>query len=344
MCYNILPITLLLWLWPGFILAQEVIELQNPSLEGRPSTGKVPPGWYFCGSKKGNVPDLHPGNFFQVDKQPRAGKSYVGLVALPTGNKGAIGQLLSQPMVAGQCYELSLFAARASDYVAALPTTREPINFNQPLMLELYGSTEACTNTQLLAVAGPVLYPDWILYRFQFQPANHFTHLMIRVNYQTTDKNYPGNVLLDQISALFPIDCQSSKHLVTPDTLQTVPIGSKQAWVAYVKSNAGCLEFAAGTPHLKKAAYYWQDSQFLLYGNVYLHSLALAMKYFPDQILEIVIKGESSKVRRNRKQQIRKAWKELGVSGKQVQIRTSKRKKTISRNWIENQWVRVRLK
>jgi len=331
-----------LFLWAS-LNAQSVIGLENPSLEGRPAPAKVPAGWYFCGDRKGNIPDLHPDQIFQVATRPRKGKSYVGLVARPSGNTGAIGQRLEQALEPGQCYELSFFAARASDYIASLSTTREPVNFNQPLTLRLLAGNEACQAQQILDETRLVRYPDWSLFTFQFKAQQAFRHIWIQAGYQSEKGFYPGNVLIDDLSALFPIDCETRSYLFVPDTLNPAPIQSQEAWADYIQDQVECLEFEAGRETLTRHPYYWQDSQKLLYGNAALHGLALALKYFPERVLEIRLKGSSRRIRKGRKRELKHAWEAFGLDLRQIRLRTTRIEQRSSQSWVDTPWLRARL-
>ncbi len=336
-------LSLVAFLFWASLNAQSVIGLENPSLEGKPAPAKVPSGWYFCGDKKGNIPDLHPDQIFQVTTLPRKGRSYTGLVARPNGNTGAIGQRLGEPLVPGQCYELSFFAARASDYIASLSTTRESINFNQPLTLRLLAGNEACRAEQILDETQLVRYPDWSLFTFQFRAKQAFRHIWIQVGYQSGKGYYPGNILIDDLSALFPIDCESHAYLFVPDTLHPAPIQSQEAWSAYIQDKVECLEFDQESESLARHPYYWQDSQKLLYGNVALHSLAIALKYFPERVLEIRLKGNSRRVRKGRKRELKRAWKAFGQDLRQIQVRTTRRSAFSPQSWVDTPWLRARL-
>lgn len=120
---GIIPITkglivLLLTLYHTFLFSQLRVDLENPSFEDTSSLGKVPKGWFNIGFIGETPPDIHPKakNSFQVSQPPRAGKTYIGLVTRDNKTWGSIGQTLSIPIVADQCYRFQLSLARSNNY------------------------------------------------------------------------------------------------------------------------------------------------------------------------------------------------------------------------------------
>jgi hypothetical protein len=73
--------------------AQQVIELNNPSFEDKPSSGKTPRGWENWGFQNQSEVDIQPGQF-DVMYKTYHGKTYVGMVVRDDNTYESIGQNL----------------------------------------------------------------------------------------------------------------------------------------------------------------------------------------------------------------------------------------------------------
>ncbi|HEY0272977.1 MAG TPA: SprB repeat-containing protein, partial [Chitinophaga sp.] len=89
------------------------IYLQNPSLEGPPAIGKVPPGWNECG----NTPDTQPQQvvYCGITLPASAGKTYAGLLCTTYLEEG-LSQQLATPLKAGVTYTISFDMAYPTYY------------------------------------------------------------------------------------------------------------------------------------------------------------------------------------------------------------------------------------
>jgi|SRR5690606_2770898 len=101
---------------------QDTIRLKNSSFEGEPQQGDkfhstqiedwvdCAPYYNFNGE---SPPDIHPNGIWGNNLKAQDGKTYLGMVARDNDTYEAISQVLSEPLIAGKCYTLSVYLARA---------------------------------------------------------------------------------------------------------------------------------------------------------------------------------------------------------------------------------------
>ena len=130
-------LSMLCFLATTSMLFSQKIQLRNSSFEGAPQHSTTPKGWYDCGQNDESPPDIQPG-WFKVTKAAADQKTYIGLVTRDNDTWEGIGQRLSAPMKAGQCYNFSISLARAEKYVSLTKTTRVEENFNKPIRLRVW--------------------------------------------------------------------------------------------------------------------------------------------------------------------------------------------------------------
>jgi hypothetical protein len=216
--------TLLVFLW-GFQLTtagQSAIFLVNPSFEGRPRYASLPQGWKNCAFNTESPPDLHPvvqGNYGVVQK-PFDGKTYIGLVVRDNGSTESLGQMLPQPLVAGQCYTFSLYLCRSNHLQSKSRRTGTAADYNSPISLKIWGGISPCGQKELLAVSPVIADEDWKKYDFQLHPKDSLTWLSFEASYDhNPGEPYNGNILLDQASPILPANCNTGDLLINTDTL-----------------------------------------------------------------------------------------------------------------------------
>lgn len=202
--------------------SQEALFFKNPSFEGTSGYATVPPGWGNCAFNNETPPDIYPvkDGFFRVHQQPKNGATYIGLVGRDYGRTESIGQKLLTPLQAGQCYEFSAWLSKSDSLLALHRHTRKRTNFNQPLVLAIWGGISPCGKKQLLAVSPIVDHLDWKKYRFQIYPKENCTHISFAANFSDKIKEtYNGNILIDHLSPIVPMDCQTKKLLIDTSNL-----------------------------------------------------------------------------------------------------------------------------
>jgi hypothetical protein len=166
------------------------IHLQNPSLEGTPRENNTPAKWQACGYY--STPDMLPGAW-GVSMAAKDGKTYVGLTARDDNSYEAMGQMLTEPLRAGQCYSMGIDLARSDAYAS----------YNRPIRLRVWGGKTACEKTQLLASSPTVANGTWKHYTLYFFPKKDVQFLTLEAFYADgTVKPYRGNILLDHIGTI----------------------------------------------------------------------------------------------------------------------------------------------
>jgi hypothetical protein len=168
------------------------VQLQNPSFEGVPHESSTPPKWQACGYF--STPDILPG-LWGVSLAPSNGKSFVGLTARDDNSFEAMGQQLTQPLKANECYSMSIDLARSDAYAS----------YNKPIRLRIWGGNSACERLQLLAVSPTISSSSWHKYTLYFFPKKDYRFVIFEANYANGAKvAYRGNILLDNASAITP--------------------------------------------------------------------------------------------------------------------------------------------
>jgi hypothetical protein len=166
------------------------IRLANASFEGQPQDAATPVGWMPCDVT--STPDILPG-FWGVHHRPKDGNTYIGLITRDDGSRENIGQRLSVPMKKGECYVFSLSLARSNTYAG----------YKMPLMLRVWGGTNACGRDQLLCESALIKHTDWRRYTFSFLAKNPYDYIMLEATYAKGALfYYKGNVLLDDLSSI----------------------------------------------------------------------------------------------------------------------------------------------
>lgn len=195
-----------------------VINLTNPSFEDIPRSGQKggtgPQGWYDCGPQTESAPDIQPG-FFGVLKAPSNGSSYVGLVVRDNETYESIAQRLSQPLVAGSCYEWNLDLSRSDEYQS--PTNNSggaQVSFASAVQVRIWGGNGFCDRQELLYTTPYVVNTRWMGYLIPLKPKKGNWSFIIIEAYFKTPMLFPynGNVLVDNASSIKQISCNEKKE------------------------------------------------------------------------------------------------------------------------------------
>lgn len=189
------------------------IFLRNPSFEDMPRNSAPPKGWSNCGFPGESPPDVHPDPQFEfrVSKPAQDGNTYLGMVTRENETYESVGQQLTQPFLAGQCYAFGLQLARSEVYLSRSRKTNQPSNYVTPIKLMVYGGYSNCDRRQLLGESNLVNNYSWEEYRFKLKPEEDFTHIVFVAYYkQPSMFPYNGNILLDNAQPLRPIACDES--------------------------------------------------------------------------------------------------------------------------------------
>lgn len=192
------------------------ILLNNPSFEGRRSQGIPPSGWFDCGFVNETPPDVQPG-FFSVTRSASEGSTYLGMVVRDNETWESVGQRLSMALIRNHCYELSIDLCHSESYWSISKRTNEKVNFDEPVMMRIWGGYRYCDRVEQLAEAGPINHPEWRNYTLQMRPLmGNYTHIIIEAYYKPrTNFAYNGNLLLDNLSYIRELPCPAPPPVPT---------------------------------------------------------------------------------------------------------------------------------
>ncbi len=219
----------LLSLAPLYLGAQgDVIHFVNPSFEDLPKSGDAPVGWYDCGKTGETPPDVQPG-FYSVNKPPKHGDTYLGLVVRDNDTWEAVAQRLSKPIAVNHCYDFTVDICRSEIYVSASKTTGQQANYTRPCRLLIWGGYGFCDKKELLYQSAEVTHDRWLTTPVRLAPKNgSYTHLLFEAYYmQPTLFAYNGNILLDNLTPIQELDCNPVAMTGTPKPTSSGTAGSR---------------------------------------------------------------------------------------------------------------------
>lgn len=202
---------------------EETIFLTNPSFEDIPRHSTAPRGWLNCGPDSESEVDIHPTGTFSVVKRPHDGNTYLGMVVRDNDTWESVAQPLNSPMVAGSCYEFSIFLSRSETYISVSKLTDERANYNTAAKLRIYGGSGGCERGEMLAETNLIIHTRWIEYNFKLEPKENFSHIIFEAFYNTpTLFPYNGNLLLDNASNLKLVPCEE-EEIIAEETPNDTP-------------------------------------------------------------------------------------------------------------------------
>ncbi|MDX1939491.1 MAG: hypothetical protein SFU99_03010 [Saprospiraceae bacterium] len=263
------------------ITQPEPILLQNPSFEGTPGFSRLPYGWFYCGEMGESPPDVHPSGNFGVEQAPQHGSTYIGMVVRDNNTQEGVSQWLNEPLITGQCYEFSLYAARSPRYQSVSRTTWQPTNFDKPVRLLIWAGFYNCEKVELLATTSLIEHTDWQHYIFQIQGSQAYNRLLIEAQYAEGEMPYCGNVLIDHASPLLPIDCNNHQLLAPIETFHIkAPINiieSKDIITRLIEK----VHFSEIDQRPEQHLFFLPSGE-LQQCNRYLYNIAQIVQRFPD--------------------------------------------------------------
>ncbi len=191
----------------------QTVVLKNASFENAPGASKYPDFWDACTEGKAEVnPDVQPGSF-GVQLVPLNGRTYLSMVGNDDGTSESIKQSLDEPLMAGKCYRLSVYLAKSEKYQNQSHLNSTLTLYDKPLKLILWGlPSDTCilNPDDWLAETKPVHHNRWKKYVFYIQPPRDCRALVFQVAH-VVDKPYNGNILIDNISPILPVQCSDLK-------------------------------------------------------------------------------------------------------------------------------------
>lgn len=210
---------------------QEMVKLNNGSFEGMPRKGEYIfylEGWNDCGRiffGSETPPDVHPANrAWENEVPPYNGRTYVGMVVRDNDTWESISQRLESPIEANKCYEFSIALMRSSSYIShtRLDENRQE-NYQQPVVLRMWGGSGYCNQRELLAESEPISNGAWKDYSFEFRPQFNHRYFTLEVFYKTPVLfPYNGHLLIDNASNIVRIACPDEEPLVVVQEVKPI--------------------------------------------------------------------------------------------------------------------------
>ncbi|PPK88207.1 OmpA family protein [Neolewinella xylanilytica] len=221
MHYSLLPLLLLLC---TTLSAQDdvAIYLTNPSFEDIPRVSEPPRGWTDCGFPGESAVDVQPEPHreFDVFKTAFHQNTYLGMVVRDNDTYERVSQQMSNPMVAGQCYELRVHLAKSDVYRSQSRLTDAQVNYDTPAKLQIRGGFGNCDLGAIIGKSPLIDNVDWQEYTFKLEPEEDYTHIVLEAYYNTPILfPYNGNVLVDNIQPLTPVACDLTDEAPTPEII-----------------------------------------------------------------------------------------------------------------------------
>lgn len=311
---TVIILTFFCWFFPGRIAGQPpVLCLQNASFEDEPGSSRTPRGWFYCGEMGESPPDIHPLDLFGVTHTAAQGATYIGMVVRDNGTWEGLSQWLSAPLQAGQCYVFSMYAARSPQYESLSRKTWQLTNFDRPVIIRIWGGNLNCEKGTLLAVSTPIESNDWQRYTFEFQPVIDCSRIIIEAYYVQDTVPYCGNVLLDHISPLLPIDCESKQPIATIDTLKF------QDSEAALPELAQQITFSEVDQQLEQHAFYLPSGE-LHQANKFLFILSQISKNEPNRKLIFYLQEANKQLYKIKSESLERELLLYGLNEKQFRI------------------------
>lgn len=300
------------------------IFLSNSSFEDAPLAGKPPMTWYYCGSSLETPPDIHPSGFFEVTQKPKDGKTYVGMVVRTNNTWEGLGQLLEKPLKEGQNYRFCLFACLSANYKSVDRITLEPLNYNKPVIIRIWGSAKSCEAEELLAQSEAVDHADWQEHCFMIKPQQDVQHIRIEAYFakQAEAEPYGGSVLIDDCSAFIPYNKEEQRY-----DLDIPPLSPTSSLVEAIDQYGSQINFTPSTfVALEKHLFYDQQNQ-LQEANFPLSNIIATLKQHPKQTIKITIAASKRSVYKARKKVIQAMLESVDIPKKQYKMSRQKRGK-----------------
>ena len=300
-----------LFLFTTELLAQgqiDTIFLQNPSFEGIPRTGVLPKGWTNCNKNPEILPDVHPSGVYGVQKRAINGDTYLALLADETGRLEKVSQLLSTPLVGGQCYFFKLSLCRTNQYKSATRILTTEKEFNEPIALTIWGANEACQKVEKLAESNVVYNTNWLDFVFTFQPTQDYKYLILQAGLtDALPATVNGHVLVDNATPIIPLICDSLEKWVINDP--NYLYGNFQNAQNLILHDESLRE----DPKSVGAIYYNQALNTEA-KQLAIQAIQLFTKRYPKRKANIIIEESSKKMGKATKRMLVKALNDLGIT------------------------------
>jgi len=192
----------------------DYVRFINPGFEGDPKLGCgrdfYLKGWSDCSdyyNLNESPPDIHPGEFWEVDKSPAEGKTYIGMVTRDNGTYEIISTKLKSKLLAGFEYEFSVHLTMSDRYISRTRMTNLKANYYNPVVLVVFGSSSKCKKGEYLFETEPIENKEWRKYFIRFKSKDDCKYLTFAAFYKKgTHMPYNGHLLIDGLSNIVKIN------------------------------------------------------------------------------------------------------------------------------------------
>ncbi|NUQ25344.1 MAG: hypothetical protein HUU34_15465 [Saprospiraceae bacterium] len=307
------------------------ILLRNASFEDDPAISQPPREWYYCGPPEETPPDVQPNEVFGKNQDAHHGYSYLAMVVRDNNTWEAVGQRLLQPLIAGRCYEFSVFLARPVIYQSPSRLTGFLDNYIRPICLRIWGGGPRCDRREILAASPPVKSTDWTKYTFQIQPFEDVHNLVLEAYYLPEKVPYNGGLFLDAASPVFELDCESRQKLLAVRKVVFSQPSNINELEALIQAQLQALTVDSTSGQLS-IQYFTDPHGIDRQANIPLWVIAQALQSFTAWKLEIVVPDHPSHSARELANEITRELLAAGLPGKQLKVRTAV-KRDKKRTW-----------
>ncbi len=161
----------------------------NASFEGEARDATVPRGWLVC--TEGSTPDILPG-VWGVYNEASHGDTYVGLITRENSTWESLGQRLTEKLLEGRCYQMSLDVARSDTYSG----------YHDPIKLRIWCGKSKCERDELILETDFIRSLEWQKIEVRFTPKADMDYILFEAFIKDGTFSHQGNVLIDNISAI----------------------------------------------------------------------------------------------------------------------------------------------
>lgn len=257
--FKLAIIALIAFMCSFSLRGQDVIPLTNGSFEDLPKQSQSPRGWSDCGFPGESPTDVHPASdslsYWEVQQPPADGKTYLGMVVRDNETYESISQYLPAPLTPGNCYEMEISLCRSKIYISQSRMTGRTENYDEPVVLRIYGGTSICRPSELLYESPPVTNFDWETYNISFEANGTYRTITLEAFYNTPVLfPYNGNLLVDNASSIRKVDCPEDPPFVDASIESSTKPPSKRnpASKAISPANSNKKEIASQNQKNKK--------------------------------------------------------------------------------------------
>ena len=217
MKYSIM-LTLLVTICNTTMAQGDTVRLTQASFEqeahrGNKAASSSIEGWFDCGMvffPNESPPDIHPGEFWEVNLPAKHGDTYLGMVTRENETYESISQKLQKTLQAGNCYSISLYMAQSAKYISASRLeANKMVNHAEPTILRIWGGGEYCRRQELLASTVAIDHQDWKRYDLTLSPTENINSITVEAYWDVPVVTpYAGHILLDHMSPIVWQSCE----------------------------------------------------------------------------------------------------------------------------------------